>query len=105
MLVGRRRDPVNIDGVSDPADPDPELYETGALVRGPDATVAGPTGSGGEPFAKNLNGWMGRDSDRFWAPANWKIVAPAIIGLLTLIAAVLVGVFVESWSAAGNPTT
>jgi hypothetical protein len=29
--------------VSDPADPDRELNETGALLPSPDATLAGPT--------------------------------------------------------------
>jgi hypothetical protein len=29
--------------VSDPADPDRDLYETGALLPGPHATLAGPT--------------------------------------------------------------
>ncbi|MCA1718225.1 MAG: NAD(P)H-binding protein [Actinobacteria bacterium] len=43
LLAGRRGDPVKIDGVSDPADPDRELYETGALLPGPDAILAGPT--------------------------------------------------------------
>jgi uncharacterized protein YbjT (DUF2867 family) len=39
----RRGDPVRIEGVSNPADPDRELYETGALLPGPGATLAGPT--------------------------------------------------------------
>src|SRR5918912_510145 len=43
LLVARRGDPVRIEGVSDPADPDRELYETGALLPGPHATLAGPT--------------------------------------------------------------
>jgi uncharacterized protein YbjT (DUF2867 family) len=43
LLAARRGDPVRIEGVSDPADPDRELYETGALLPGPDATLAGPT--------------------------------------------------------------
>jgi uncharacterized protein YbjT (DUF2867 family) len=42
-LVARRRDTVRIEGVSDPADPDHELFETGALLPGPDAILAGPT--------------------------------------------------------------
>jgi hypothetical protein len=29
--------------VSKPADPDNDLHETGALLPGPDATLAGPT--------------------------------------------------------------
>src|SRR6266540_3384269 len=32
-----------VEGVSDPADPDRDVYETGALLPGPDATLAGPT--------------------------------------------------------------
>ena len=43
LLVARHGDPVRIEGVSDPADPDRELYETGALLPGPHATLAGPT--------------------------------------------------------------
>jgi len=43
LLKARRDDPVRIEGVSNPADPDNDLYETGALLPGPDATLAGPT--------------------------------------------------------------
>jgi hypothetical protein len=43
LLVARRGDSVKIEGVSDQADPDRDLYETGALLPGPDATLAGPT--------------------------------------------------------------
>lgn len=43
LLAARRGDPVKIEGVSDPADPDRELNETGALLPSPDATLAGPT--------------------------------------------------------------
>jgi uncharacterized protein YbjT (DUF2867 family) len=43
LLVTRRGDPVRIEGVSDPTDPDAALYETGALLPGPHATLAGPT--------------------------------------------------------------
>jgi uncharacterized protein YbjT (DUF2867 family) len=43
LLAGRRGDPVRIEGVSNPADPDSHLYETGALLPGPHATLAGPT--------------------------------------------------------------
>jgi hypothetical protein len=32
LLVARRGDPVRIDGVSDPADPDRDLYVSGALL-------------------------------------------------------------------------
>jgi uncharacterized protein YbjT (DUF2867 family) len=43
LLAARRGDPVRIEGVSDPNDPDRDLYETEALLPGPDATLAGPT--------------------------------------------------------------
>jgi len=43
LLAARCGDPVRIEGVSDPADPDGALYEAGALLPGPDATLAGPT--------------------------------------------------------------
>jgi uncharacterized protein YbjT (DUF2867 family) len=43
LLVARRGDPVRIEGVTDTADPDHALYETGALLPGPNATLAGPT--------------------------------------------------------------
>ena len=43
LLVARRGDPVRIEGVSDPADPDRDLYETGALLPGSHAILAGPT--------------------------------------------------------------
>ena len=43
LLAGRRNDPVKIEGASNPADPDDGVYESGALLPGPDATLAGPT--------------------------------------------------------------
>ena len=43
LLMTRRGDPVRIEGVSDPGDPDSELYEAGALLPGPKAILAGPT--------------------------------------------------------------
>jgi hypothetical protein len=42
LLAARRDDPVKIEGVSDPADPDSDLFENGALLPGPHATLAGP---------------------------------------------------------------
>jgi hypothetical protein len=42
LLVARRGDPMRIEGVSGSADPDRNLYETGGLLPGPDATLAGP---------------------------------------------------------------
>jgi uncharacterized protein YbjT (DUF2867 family) len=43
LLAARRSDPVKIEGASNPADPDDGVYESGALLPGPDATLAGPT--------------------------------------------------------------
>jgi uncharacterized protein YbjT (DUF2867 family) len=43
LLVARRGDSVNIEGVSDPADPDRDVYTSGELLPGPGATLAGPT--------------------------------------------------------------
>src|SRR5204863_10188838 len=43
LLATRRGDPARVEGVSDPDDPDRELYEKGGLLPGPAATLAGPT--------------------------------------------------------------
>ena len=43
LLASRRGLPLKVEGVSDPADPDRELNENGALLPGPDAILAGPT--------------------------------------------------------------
>jgi uncharacterized protein YbjT (DUF2867 family) len=44
LLAARRGDPVRIEGVSNPPDlPESHLFETDALLPGPDATLAGPT--------------------------------------------------------------
>jgi len=45
LFVARRGEHVRIEGVNGfyPADPDRELQESGALLPGPDATLAGPT--------------------------------------------------------------
>ncbi len=43
LLSARRGDPVRIEGVTNPDDPDAGLYEQGALLPGPHATLAGPT--------------------------------------------------------------
>jgi uncharacterized protein YbjT (DUF2867 family) len=43
LLAARRGDPVRIEEASNPADPDSHLYETGALLPGPNAILAGPT--------------------------------------------------------------
>jgi hypothetical protein len=52
LLVARRGDPVRIEGVTNPADPDRDLYEQGALLPGPHATLAGPT----------FEDWLARES-------------------------------------------
>ena len=43
LLVARRGERLRIEGVSNPADPDRDLYEKGGLLPGPDAILAGPT--------------------------------------------------------------
>jgi len=43
LLAARRGDPVRIESVSDPDDPDRDVFEKGGLLPGPDAILAGPT--------------------------------------------------------------
>jgi uncharacterized protein YbjT (DUF2867 family) len=43
LFVARRRVPLRIQGVSDPADPESQLYTSGGLLPGPGAIIAGPT--------------------------------------------------------------
>ena len=43
MLVAEQHDQVQVEGYSNPDDPDAYLYETGALLPGPDAKFVGPT--------------------------------------------------------------
>jgi uncharacterized protein YbjT (DUF2867 family) len=43
LLTARRGDPVRIEEVSDPNDPDREVFEEGGLLPGSDATLSGPT--------------------------------------------------------------
>ena len=43
LLAARRGDGLRIEGVTNPADPDADLYEHGALLPGPHAILAGPT--------------------------------------------------------------
>jgi uncharacterized protein YbjT (DUF2867 family) len=43
LLLARRGDSVKIEGVGNPADPDDDLYESGRLLPGPHATLAGPS--------------------------------------------------------------
>jgi hypothetical protein len=43
LLAAKRGDPKRIEGTSDPDNPDSKLDETGALLPGAHATLAGPT--------------------------------------------------------------
>lgn len=43
QLAAHRGESVRFEGVTNPADPDGALYESGGLLPGPDATLAGPT--------------------------------------------------------------
>ena len=43
LVAARRGDPVRIEVVSDPNDPEMALYASGGLLPGPDAVLAGPT--------------------------------------------------------------
>jgi len=43
LVAARRGETVRIEGATDPADPDGEAYESGGLLPGPQATLAGPT--------------------------------------------------------------
>ena len=43
LLASRRNDPVKVEGASNPDDPDDRVYESGALLPGPNAKLAGPT--------------------------------------------------------------
>jgi hypothetical protein len=43
LLTARRGDLVKIEAVSDPTNPETELNESGGLLPGPHATLAGPT--------------------------------------------------------------
>jgi uncharacterized protein YbjT (DUF2867 family) len=43
MLAAKRGDPVKVEGVSDPSNPDSALYESDELRAGPDAIIAGPS--------------------------------------------------------------
>jgi uncharacterized protein YbjT (DUF2867 family) len=54
MLAAHNGDPVRVERVSDPDDPDTVLYESGQVLPGPGATIAGPT------FAE----WLDTDAAR-----------------------------------------
>jgi uncharacterized protein YbjT (DUF2867 family) len=43
LLVARRGESVRVEGVSDPDNPEQDLYDAGALLPGPGAVLAGPT--------------------------------------------------------------
>jgi uncharacterized protein YbjT (DUF2867 family) len=43
LFAARGSDPVRIEAVHDPADPDHDLYENGGLLPGAEATLAGPS--------------------------------------------------------------
>jgi uncharacterized protein YbjT (DUF2867 family) len=43
LVAARRGESLRFEGVTNPADPDGALYESGGLLPGPDATLAGPT--------------------------------------------------------------
>src|SRR5712691_3824976 len=43
LLASRRGHPLKVEGVSDPAGPDGELYQNGGMLPGPGAVLAGPT--------------------------------------------------------------
>jgi uncharacterized protein YbjT (DUF2867 family) len=43
LFAARRDDPLKVEGVSNPEDPDSQLFENGALLPSPHATLAGPT--------------------------------------------------------------
>jgi uncharacterized protein YbjT (DUF2867 family) len=54
LFAARHGDPVKIDAVSNPADPEGALYENGALLPGPHAILAGPT----------FEEWLSRETAR-----------------------------------------
>jgi len=58
LLAARRGNPAKIEGVSDPADPDRELNENGALLPGPGAILTGP------PLRSGARSPRGRPGDR-----------------------------------------
>ena len=57
----------------------------------------------GPKLAEALTDWVGARTDRAWDKGRWKVHAPLVVAAVTLVAAALLGGFVESWSAAGNP--
>jgi hypothetical protein len=43
LFASKQADPFRIEAVSNPDDPNREIFECGALLPGPNATLAGPT--------------------------------------------------------------
>jgi uncharacterized protein YbjT (DUF2867 family) len=61
LLAARRGDPVRIEGVSDPSDPDRDLFESGALLPGRHATLAGrPSRNGSTRSVRRTAGTSAR---------------------------------------------
>ena len=58
LLAARRGDPARIEAVSDSADPDHTVYESGALLPGPHARLAGPTFS---DWLNSTTPWLAAD--------------------------------------------
>jgi hypothetical protein len=68
------------------------------------AAALEPTGPGSHPsLASGLSDWVGTRTDSRWRRERWKVYAPLIVAVLTISAALLVSLLVDSWSAAGNP--
>ncbi len=55
LVAAHRGDPVRVETVTDPADPDRVLEATGGLLPGPQATIAGPTFT--EWLEAHWSGW------------------------------------------------
>jgi uncharacterized protein YbjT (DUF2867 family) len=62
LLAARRGDPIRIEGVSVPADFYGDLHESGALLPGPHATLAGPT----------FEQWLSRETSKERASARTR---------------------------------
>jgi hypothetical protein len=57
----------------------------------------------GLSLASGLSAWVGTRTDSPWGKERWKVYAPLVVAALTIGAAALVSLLVDSWSAAGNP--
>jgi uncharacterized protein YbjT (DUF2867 family) len=69
LLAARRGHPSKVEGVSDPADPDREVYENGSLLPGPGAILGGPTFEGVARLHL-LNGYRGHTARPASVPAG-----------------------------------